>query len=530
MKMDDREFTAARTASVTPGASSMPLSARLTLTRSSVPGFAASASTARYSCSETGAGPAYRVLESPIWSLRTRPCLVIAYAMRSGRGRPSHGPCSAARPSASRRFGVVRRLALAAAADPVRDLFEYHRVSDEQLHRVRLVGGDAYGDAHQVSLALERGPAALPGHLVAPGPGLADRAVARQRHVLAVLIAPPNQLGHVLVDVLGNERGQRQGPVVDGRPVLDLEDRVCRWRQGADHACMSRAERRPFDELDVPAAPPALALAAGQVFVSARPAAALLAVAVGANAGGLVAVGPRRKGLAVFMTSLFLVGDGDFVRDRFGRCMGHPWLRHVVECPGELLAALEALAAFFRRRLPDDLHDRRGDGCRRARPVEHLRMEHRRQRAREGRFAVPQLVKAHAERVDVGRGVDRLALHLLRRHIGRRADHAPGRRQPVLVVDELGDAEVEDLRLPAIGDEDVVGLQVAMDDRVVMRDADRREELLDQVDRHVDAEASVYVEPRPHRAALDPLHDDEQDGAVLVEVVDANDARVVEGC
>ena len=44
----------------------------------SAPGLAASASTARYSAIETGAGPEYRVLESPIWSLRVRPCLVIA--------------------------------------------------------------------------------------------------------------------------------------------------------------------------------------------------------------------------------------------------------------------------------------------------------------------------------------------------------------------------------------------------------------------------------------------------------------------
>src|SRR5882672_6470179 len=121
---------------------------------------------------------------------------------------------------------------------------------------------------------------------------------------------------------------------------------------------MSRAERCPLDELDVPAAPPALALAAGQVLVSARPTAALLAVAVRAHTGGLVAVGPRRKRLAVFVVLLSLFLDCDLVRDRFGGRMCHTRLRHVVERPGEFLTALETLAAFFRRRLPDDLHDR----------------------------------------------------------------------------------------------------------------------------------------------------------------------------
>ncbi len=89
-------------------------------------------------------------------------------------------------------------------------------------------------------------------------------------------------------------------------------------------------------------------------------------------------------------------------------------------------------------------------------------------------------------------------------------------------------SEVEDLRLAAVGDEDIVGFQVAVDDRVVVRDADGREELLDQVDGHVHAEPPVFVEPRPHRAPFDPLHDDEQHWAVLVEVVDPHDAGMIE--
>src|SRR5258706_3978332 len=143
-----------------------------------------------------------------------------------------------------------------------------------------------------------------------------------------------------------------------------------------------------------------------------------------------------------------------------------------MERAGELLATLETLAAFLCRRLPDDLHDG-GRYCGRcAWEIENLGVEHCRQRAGKWRLTVKECVKDHPELVDVGGRVDRLALHLFGRHVCRRSDHAPGRRQPVLVVDELGDAEVEDLRLPAVGDEDVVGLEVAMDDRVVMCDAD----------------------------------------------------------
>src|SRR5260370_24540020 len=84
--------------------------------------------------------------------------------------------------------GVVWRLAVAAAADPVRNLFEHDGVPDEQLHGVGLVGGHADCDSHEIALALQSRPAALPGDLVAAGPCLTYRAVARKRHVFAVLV------------------------------------------------------------------------------------------------------------------------------------------------------------------------------------------------------------------------------------------------------------------------------------------------------------------------------------------------------
>ena len=84
-----------------------------------------------------------------------------------------------------------------------------------------------------------------------------------------------------------------------------------------------------------------------------------------------------------------------------------------------------------------------------------------------------KLVQDHPERVDVRARVHLLAFDLLGRHVRGSADHAAGRRQTVLVVDELGDAEVEDLGFAAIGDEDVVRLQVAVNNPVVMRNTYR---------------------------------------------------------
>ena len=57
MKIDERELTAARMDSVTPGTSSMPSSASCTRLSSSVGGDVAEAIATRYSSRLTGAGP-----------------------------------------------------------------------------------------------------------------------------------------------------------------------------------------------------------------------------------------------------------------------------------------------------------------------------------------------------------------------------------------------------------------------------------------------------------------------------------------
>ncbi len=108
-----------------------------------------------------------------------------------------------------------------------------------------------------------------------------------------------------------------------------------------------------------------------------------------------------------------------------------------------------------------------------------------RQRAHAGE----ELVEHHAERVDVGAGVDVAAdVGLLRRHVGGRADptadHGVQRAIGERLRDRLGDAEVDDLghRLAvALGDQHVRGLEVAMEDaapvRVLDAVADLHEEL-----------------------------------------------------
>src|SRR5207342_1373933 len=78
-----------------------------------------------------------------------------------------------------------------------------------------------------------------------------------------------------------------------------------------------------------------------------------------------------------------------------------------------------------------------------------------------------------AEGKQVAAGVDGLTASLLGRHINRRPRNDPHRGQRLLssvllVVYELGQAEVEDLHLSGRSQKNVGGLDVAMDDPLGM--------------------------------------------------------------
>ena len=99
--------------------------------------------------------------------------------------------------------------------------------------------------------------------------------------------------------------------------------------------------------------------------------------------------------------------------------------------------------------------------------------------ALERHLAGRHLVQHRAKGEQVGARVQFLGLHLLRRHVGHCAQHRARagqvlrlRRRSSLVcrrwrrglARHLGQPEVENLGVPALGDEDVGGLDVAMND------------------------------------------------------------------
>ena len=146
------------------------------------------------------------------------------------------------------------------------------------------------------------------------------------------------------------------------------------------------------------------------------------------------------------------------------------------------------------------------------------------------------LVEHAAEREDVRASVDAVARHLLRRHVAERPEDdvrsgARERRTVAVERRELepaqGQPEIQDLDGAIVGQEHVLGLEVAMDDAARVRRGqtlgDRRANVHRIAPRHW-----PLRQPRPKRVPLEQLHDG--DGHVVDdrELVNRQDAGVRE--
>jgi len=92
---------------------------------------------------------------------------------------------------------------------------------------------------------------------------------------------------------------------------------------------------------------------------------------------------------------------------------------------------------------------------------------------------------------------------------------------------ELGDAEVEHLRLAAPGDEDVRRLDVAVDDAAGVRGVETVGDLDAEIEHAVERQRSAR-DLLLQRVAVEQLHHDELLALVLADVVNRADVRVVE--
>ncbi|MEQ9074368.1 MAG: hypothetical protein RLP09_10980 [Sandaracinaceae bacterium] len=212
--------------------------------------------------------------------------------------------------------------------------------------------------------------------------------------------------------------------------------------------------------------------------------------------------------------------------------------RHLLERGRHLLHVLEALAGALRHAAMDEVPDPRRERQPESSHVRGLRVEVALHRvgdgvAREGQLAHEQLVRDHAERVDVRARVDRLPQPLLRRHVVggpedvslvREADPAP-------LGHGLGEPEVEqrDVLSSARVHHDVLGLEVTVHHSQRVRARHARRDLPEQRERALGPEATLVHDQVSERAPLEQLHDEVVEALGReAELVDADHVRVVE--
>ena len=125
--------------------------------------------------------------------------------------------------------------------------------------------------------------------------------------------------------------------------------------------------------------------------------------------------------------------------------------------------------------------------------------------ALEGFLAGDHFVQGDAERIDIGAGVELLALDLFGRHVVKRADDVAGFGEGA-VGGHAGDAEVHQLDAAVGRKHDVGRLDVAMDDAARMGVGEGGEGLVGGVERLGDRQAADAHEA-VEGGAFDELHD-----------------------
>ena len=145
------------------------------------------------------------------------------------------------------------------------------------------------------------------------------------------------------------------------------------------------------------------------------------------------------------------------------------------------------------------------------------------------------LVQHHPGGVEVGTGVDGFALGLLGGEVGGGAEDrgclGDRRRR---VGDGAGDAEVHDLDLVVLGDHDIAGLDVAVDDARAVRVLERLQDAVGVRNRTLGIQRAA-LDQLLQQPSLDELHDDVRHGlrgaigkslGFLTGVEDPHDGRM----
>ena len=156
-----------------------------------------------------------------------------------------------------------------------------------------------------------------------------------------------------------------------------------------------------------------------------------------------------------------------------------------------------------------------------------VRLHHRERGAGEQRHAGQQLVEHRAERVLVRRARDLAAAALLGAHVGGRPHQGAGQR-PARPLGRLGDPEVGDDRVALFVDQDVAGLDVAMDHPRAMSVGERGAHLVQDRPDDRQRQPARALHHVLERAPLHVPHHEEVEAFRLPHRVDRHDVRMMQ--
>ncbi len=150
-------------------------------------------------------------------------------------------------------------------------------------------------------------------------------------------------------------------------------------------------------------------------------------------------------------------------------------------------------------------------------------------RRAERRATREEGVEDRPQGVDVGRrpGPPRFAAGLLGGHVTWGPQDQARPRDPAVCVEHLGQAEVGDLRPAVMGQQDVRGLEVAVDDAQAVRVVDRPGQGLHQLGRLAGRQRGA-VAAIVETAAIDVLELQVGPAVVIAQVMDLDDRRVLQ--
>ena len=213
-------------------------------------------------------------------------------------------------------------------------------------------------------------------------------------------------------------------------------------------------------------------------------------------------------------------------------------LEHRLEREGQVVRRVEALVPVLVQAATDHPVEHRGqraeDGAQRRRVVvQHRRDGVRGRGAGERATAAEGLVQDRSQGEEVCTPIRREPARLLGREVAHGAHQEARLRVRVGGVAavrprQAGDPEVEDLDPPVRGEEDVVGLQVAVDDGAPVRGL----EPVAHLDRELDRGSQGHrpaLEALPEALALQELENEVGTPAGGADVEDGQDVRVGEG-